>query len=201
MATLGPAEAWSKAQRLSARARGDRRPSSVPLLVFGLLILASAPLMNDPLSLWRLAFWVIAGPVGFLLVAWWYRRRRLRAGVGSGRGSYARMALLVLASFLLALPLWVVPLPAVAAGLAILGVRQRNAYLTVCAAGLGVAGGLEAFGVFDNMLYRAAFGVGLFRPHYGYFDGAPGIVFGLIGMLMLGAGTFALWRERRSGHG
>ena len=68
-------------ERLRRRARADRHPSSVPLLVLAYLTLFSAPLAID--RLWPLGqyFWVLAGPAGFLVVGWWYRRQQLRSGV------------------------------------------------------------------------------------------------------------------------
>jgi hypothetical protein len=196
MSALEPSQAWSEAHRLSGRARGDRRASSVPLLAFGLLTIVSAPLMNT-FSLWRLFYWVIAGPAGLVFIAWYYRRRRIRTGTGSGRGSYARAALLLLGSFVLLIPLLVVPLPAVAAVLAVLAVRQRNAYLGLCAVCFGLVGALETFGVFDNLLYKAAHRLGWFTPHSGYFNGAPVLIYARVGVLMVGAGLLALQYERR----
>jgi hypothetical protein len=201
MTELGAAEAWYEAQRLSAQARGDRRPSSVPLLVFGVLTLMAAPFMNEQLSLWSLGYWLVAGPAGFLAIAWLYRRRRLRAGVGSGRGSYAKAAVVLLGAFVLAVPLWIVPVPAIAVFLAVLAIRQRNAYLAACAAGFGVLGGLATFAVLDNLLYGAANALGWFRPGDGYFNGADIIVYAVLGVLMLAAGLLALRSERRLGRG
>lgn len=188
----------SEAARLARRARGDRRPSSVPLLVFGLLVALSALVVNEGWW-WRLGYWVIAGPVGFLLIAFAYHRRRLQVGLGAGRGSYAMAGLLVLAAFVLVLPLSVAALPTIAAALLVLAARQRNAFLAVCAACFGVVGGLEAFDVFDNLLFRAADHLGWFTSEDGYFSGAPAIVYALAGLLLLGAGLAALAHERGVG--
>jgi hypothetical protein len=170
----------------------------VPLLVFGALVALSALVVNDGWW-WRLGYWVIAGPVGFLLIALVYHRRRLQVGVGAGQGSYAMAGLLVLVAFVLVLPLSLASVPTIAAALLVLAVRQRNAFLAVCAVCLGVVGGLEAFDVFDNLLFRAADHLGWFRSEDGYFNGASAIVYGLAGLLLLSAGLAALARERGVG--
>jgi hypothetical protein len=68
----------------------------VPLLVFAYLTLFGAPLAAGPL--WPLGqyCWVLAGPAGFLVVGWWYRRQQVRDGVGPGRGSYTLAGVSVL---------------------------------------------------------------------------------------------------------
>jgi hypothetical protein len=65
-----PSHALNDVERLRRTARSDRRPSSVPLLVFGVLTLGSAPFAED-ISLWRLFYWAAGGPAGLLAVAWW----------------------------------------------------------------------------------------------------------------------------------
>ncbi|MYS25057.1 hypothetical protein GA0115240_173032 [Streptomyces sp. DvalAA-14] len=190
-------DALTALARIRTAARGDLRLSSVPLLVFGALALGSAPFAGD-LSLVSLLYWSIAGPVGFLLAAWWYRQRRLRVGVGSGHSPYARAALAVLAAFALVLPLMAVQLPTICLVLVALAVRQRNLYLGAFAVAFGVIGGLEAFAVFDNLMYRAANALGWFQQQSGYFDGASKIVTGLEGLLLLVGGLVALRREKRA---
>jgi hypothetical protein len=59
----------------------------------------------------------VAGPVGFLLIGWWYRRQQVRSGVGQGRGSCLVAGVWLLAArFLVPVPL-IAPPPVVAAGL------------------------------------------------------------------------------------
>jgi hypothetical protein len=157
--------------------------------------------MNHPLSLWRLAYWLVAGPTGLLLVAWAYRRRRIGTGTGGGRGSYARAALVLVVAFALILPLWVIPLPTICAVLMVLAFRQDNAYLALCSICLGVITGLEVFGVFDNLLYSTAHALGMFKTQDGYFTGAPAVVYALTGILILAAGLIALTLERRLSRG
>jgi hypothetical protein len=59
---------------------------------------------------------VLAGPVGFLVTGWWYRRQQVRDGVGPGRGSYT------------------------AAGLVAMAVLQRKVYLAFWAVVFGALG-------------------------------------------------------------
>jgi hypothetical protein len=187
-------------ERLRRRARGDRRPSSVPLLVFASLTLFGAPLAIA--QLWPLGeyYWLVAGPAGFLLVGWWYRRQQVRSGVGQGRGSWAIAGVSVLLALVLLPILWISPLPAVAAGLLAIAVLQRNAYLAVWAVLFGILGTLEQFFVLSNRLYDLAQWRGWFpEPRdYGIVDdlGQP-IVYGALGVLLLVAGLVALHREDR----
>jgi hypothetical protein len=114
-------------ERLRRRARADRHPSSVPLLVFASLTLFSAPFSATP-QLWTFShlYWVVAGPVGFLLIGWWYRGQAVRSGVGQGRGSYLLAGASVLAALVLVPFLLMAPLPAVAAGLVALQREDRG---------------------------------------------------------------------------
>jgi hypothetical protein len=186
--------------RLRSGARGDRRPSSVPLIVFGALTLLGAPLLGEGMLLWRTLYWAVGGPVGFLAIAWWYRHRRVQTGGGAGRGSYAKTGLFLLTSFLL-LPLLAVQMPAVAIALLVLALVQRNTYLAAFAVVFGVVGALETFDVLDNLAYRAAFRAGWFQNRDGYFGAAPSVVYGLLGLILVGAGLVALARERRFSRG
>ena len=193
-------DALVSVERLQEQARNDRRPSSVPLLVFGALALAYTPLADDTLSLWSLAYWVVAGPAGFLLTAWWYRHRRTRIGIGAGRAPYAKVGLIVLVSFALILPLWALQIPTIGVGLLVLAKRQRNTYLGAFAAFITVFGLLDQFSdTLVNLSYHAAYAVGLFRQNDGYFNEAPAIINALAGMVLLCGGFVALQRERRAG--
>jgi hypothetical protein len=170
-------------RRLRRRARADRHPSSVPLLVFAYLTLLGAPLAIA--RLWPLGqyYWVLAGPAGFLIIGWWYRRQEVRRGVGQGRGSYTLAGVSVLLALVLVPFLWFSPLPAVAAGLVAVAVLQRNAYLAFWVAVFGVLGTLEQFFVLSNRLGGAAGDLG--QP----------VVYGALGVLLLVAGLVALHRE------
>jgi hypothetical protein len=175
----------SDSERLRRRARADRHPSSVPLLVFAYLTLFGAPLAVA--RLWPLGqvYWVVAGPAGFLFVAWWYRRQQARSGVGQGRGSYVAAGVAVLAVLLVVPVLWHGPLAAVAAGLLAMAALQRNAYLAAFAAVFGVLGALEDFLVLSNRLADAGLGGELGQP----------VVYGALGLLLLVGGLVARLRE------
>jgi hypothetical protein len=186
--------------RLRKLAWADRRPSSVPLIVFGGLAILSAAFELSDLSLWKLVYWLIAGPTGFLLTAAWYRHRRSTVGVGAGRGSYVKTGVVLLVSFALVLPLWFLALPTIGFALLLIAVRQRNTYLAICATFFGVIGFLASIFTFDNLLYRLANHFGFFKSASGYFSGATAIVDVIWGLLMVAAGLIALKREVRMGN-
>jgi hypothetical protein len=195
MGASNSSETLVEVGRLQKLAWSDRRPSSVPLFIFGALAILSGPLEYNDLSMWRLFYWILAGPAGFLLCAAWYKHRRVVTGVGAGRGSYAKTGVVLLVSFLLVIPLWLVALPTIGIALLVIAVRQRNVYLAVCAACFGVIGFLESIFTFDNMLYRLAHYFGLFKSTDGYFNGATTIVCVVWGLLMMTAGLIARKRE------
>ncbi len=169
----------------------------MPLLAFGLLTLGYAPLAGQ-LSLLSLLYWSIVAPVGFLLVGWWYRRRPAGVDAGPGDAPYTRTGWILLAAFALVLPLTAVQLPVIGIALLLLAVRQRNAFLGAFAVLFAVIGVLGTFtATLENLLYRAAYGLGWFEPQSGYFDGAPTIITGMTGLLLLAGGLTALRRERR----
>jgi len=181
--------------RLKRLAWADRRPSSVPLIIFGTLVVMYAPLVYNDLSNWAFWYWLVAGPTGFLLCAAWYRRRRTVIGVGSGTGSYVTTGVVVFAAFALVIPLWITALPTIGLALFIIAVRQRNLYLAICAASFGVFGFLASIFTFDNLLYRLAYHLGYFKASDGYFRGASTVVYVVWGVLMVVAGLIALLRE------
>lgn len=120
-------------EQLRERVRRDRHSASVPLLLFGVLTAASAPVVDPRYSgpaWWApgLEYWAVAAPLGLLLMAWWYRRQRHRTGVGGPDGwpvaALAAGALaLAFAAFphALSLALW-----AVAAALVVAGAVRRS---------------------------------------------------------------------------
>lgn len=193
-------ETVTEVERLKKLAWADRRASSVPLFVFGGLMIVSAPLNLNGLSPWRFFYWLMAGPAAFLIVAACYRRRLVRTGVGAGRGSYVATGVVLLVAFLLVIPLWIITLPTIGFALLLIAVKQHNLYLAICAIFFGVMGGLEQIFVFDNMLYRIANRVGMFHSSYGYFSGASTIVYGVLGMMMVGAAVIAKHRETAFAH-
>jgi hypothetical protein len=185
------------AERLRRRTRADRHPSSVPLLVFAYLTLFWAPLAVTPRFLtFSHLYWVVAGPIGFLVIGWWYRRQEVRSGVGQGRGSYTLAGVSVLLALLLVPFLWFSALPAVAAGLVAIAVLQRNLYLAFWAVVFGLLGTLEDFFVLSNRLHELALWQVWF-PEPRDDDLGQSIVYGALGVLLLVAGLVALHREDR----
>lgn len=197
MVTSDSEQVLDEVGRLRKLAWADRRPSSVPLIIFGGLVILSAAFELSDLSLWRLVYWLIAGPTGFLLTAAWYKHRRSATGVGAGRGSYMKTGVVLLISFVLVIPLWVIAFPTIGFALLVIAVRQRNTYLAICATFFGVIGFLVSIFTFDNLLYRLANYFGFFKSASGYFSGASAIVDVMWGLLMVAAGLIALKREVR----
>jgi hypothetical protein len=200
MVTSDSEQMLDEVGRLRKLVWADRRPSSVPLIIFGALAILSAAFELSDLSLWRLVYWLIAGPTGFLLCAAWYKHRRSTTGVGAGRGSYMKTGVVLLISFAIVIPLWVIALPTIGFALLVIAVRQRNTYLAICATFFGVTGLLVSIFTFDNLLYRLANYFGMFKSASGYFSGATAIVDVLWGLLMVMAGFIALKREVRVGN-
>jgi hypothetical protein len=187
------------AERLRRRARGDRHASSVPLLVFGALTVLSAPLLLPRPSPWGDLFWLLAGPAGFLVTGWWYRRQQTRSGVGEGRGSWTVAGVSMLLALVLLPVVWIAPLPIVGAGLLVVAALQRNRYLAAWAAVLGLLGGLERFFVLSNRLYDLADWLGWLQGPRGQellVELGSSVVFAALGGLLLAAGLVALRRER-----
>jgi hypothetical protein len=174
------------------RVRRHRRATSVPLLVFGALTLLDAVLRTrvDPIG--NVALLVLA-PVGFFIVALYYRRRETAIGVGGRTRPYVVAALVTLVCLPLLLAFGADALVGVA--LLVIAVRQRNLYLGVWALVFGVLGGLESIDVISNRLYAVNQAVGLWRAQDGYFPWAPSLVYGALGALLIGAGLYAQRRE------
>lgn len=80
--------------RLRRRVRASRRATSVPLLTFGLVTLASATYLEVVryLPVPHPLYWPITSLVTLLLLWGLDRRRAVRTGVGEGPRSVARMA-------------------------------------------------------------------------------------------------------------
>ena len=186
-----------EADRLKARARADQRRSSVPLLVFGALVVGYGPVSASTPGLPGL-YWLVAGPGALATIWWWRGRHARRIGAGPGRGPYGRTAVALALVLFVALPvLFLLPTAAVALMLLIVAWRQHNGYLAGGAVVLGVVGGLEDLAFFDNRLYDLARLLGLFAEQEGYFRGAPVIVYGLLGLALVLAGLRARRLESR----
>ena len=183
-------------EKVRRRTRADRRVSSVPLLTFGVFTLVDAAIRaaSNP---YRSMYWVLAAPAGFAFVAWYYRRHEASVGVGSDSDTYRWWALGVLAALMLApfLVLFGAPQGLIAIGLVTIAVRQNNVYLGAWAAVYGVVGVLDGWYVVTNRLYDLASWLGLYSETSGYFDWAPALVTGVLGLMLVGAGLLALRKE------
>jgi hypothetical protein len=144
-------------------------------------------------------YWLWAGPAGFLAISYLYRRQAVKSGVGAGRNFYVMAgysfpAVVVMAAVvpifgLLVFPLLMFPLTTISAILLVMGVLQRAKYLAWCSALFGILATLAQLGTFNSLLYRVVDGLGLFQNHY--VDGANIIVYGLLGLLLIGMGLVA----------
>jgi hypothetical protein len=174
MDTTSPRDMLAETEHLRARARADSHPSSVPLIVFGLLTLVGAPHVEAaPLTSLGWLYWIIAPPAGCLAIMWWYRRHRARTGVGSSQISYLIAAPALLVAFFL-FPGWLFQFPMIAVALLVIAIRQQNWYLSA---------------------WAVAFG-GLGIAPYAEPPLSPVAWHALLGLLLVGAGLVALLRER-----
>lgn len=163
-----PRRIIGEVERLKARVRADRWATSLPLFVFGVLTLLSS-LVDEagPIDVaW--SYWVVAAPLGFVFIAWYERRRAVRWGVGEGPVRYGVAAIVVFIAFYLPIPPFVTefaPLAVVGFALLVVAVLQRDVYLALSAAVLGVVGGFEVFGWASQGLSMIAEALGL--PYLG----------------------------------
>jgi hypothetical protein len=178
------------------QARRDRRATSVPLLVFGVLTVADAVLRSlfDPIG--NLVLLLLA-PVGFMVIARHYRRREIALGVGSEPRSYVIAAFIMVLMFVFLLPVLLIfgLFAAVGVGLLAIAVRQRNLYLAFWAVVYGVVGGLEGLSLISNRLYGVANALGWLRSSNGYFSWSSSLVYGVLGSMLIGAGLYARRQE------
>jgi hypothetical protein len=160
------------------RARGDRRATSVPLLAFGAATVIDAGLRSAHPNLGLLGDFLFA-PVGFVLLALYYRRRENTTGVEGRPPAYVTAAVVTV----VALPLLALFGGYAVAGVALvaIAVTQRNLYLGGWALVFGLGGSLEVFALFSNRLYDV----------FGYFAWAPSVVYAILGLLLVGAGLHA----------
>lgn len=180
------------------RVRGDRRATSVPLIVFGTITLIAAVI--EPMVNWAgtLALFLLA-PVGFLSVALIYRRREIAFGLGGRQRAYKVAAI----STLLLLPILGLALGSYALiglALVIIAMLQRNLQLGIWALVFGVVGGLEHLFLISNRLYSLADVLGINRSNDGYFFWSSSLVFGILGLALSVGGLLARHSERGS-HG
>jgi intracellular septation protein A len=178
------------------RVKGDRRATSVPLIVFGSITLIAAVI--EPMVDWAgtLALFLLA-PVGFLSVALIYRRREIAFGLGGRERAYtvAAISTLLLLSILgLALGSYAL----VGIALIVIAMLQRNLQLAIWALVFGVVGGLEHLSLISNRLYSLADSLSIYRSNDGYFSWSSSLVFGILGLALVVGGLLAQHAERGS---
>jgi hypothetical protein len=191
-------EMLGDAGAVQRRVRGDRRATSVPLIVFGSITLIAAVIR--PMVDWAgtLALFLLA-PVGFLSVALIYRRREIALGLGGRDRAYTVAAI----STLLLLPILGLALGSyalVGMALVIIAMLQRNLQLGIWALVFGVVGGLEHLSLISNRLYSFADTLGIYRSSDGYFSWSSSLVFAILGLALIVAGLLARHSEQGS-HG
>jgi hypothetical protein len=135
MTEVSAQELLAEVRTLRRRARRDRRASAFPLFLFGALILLAPlfyvpadplppelvgqvlyvdegpfPLFHSRMLDVKYAdlvgwYWFFTVVLGFVVTAWWYRRRALRIGVETDSRGYLVAAGAALAGFLIGVPL------------------------------------------------------------------------------------------------
>lgn len=95
-----PAAALHHVQELQDRTRADLGSFWFPLVVFGVLTLASIPFLVPDGSPAIPYFWAVAGPAGGAAIGWYYHSREQRLGVSrSGTPFLVTGAVLFVAAF------------------------------------------------------------------------------------------------------
>jgi len=178
---------------LQRRVRGDRRATSVPLLVFGTLTFV-ASVIGPMLNVLSVLALVLLAPVGFLLVAHIYRRREISLGVGGRERSY-KVAALVTVLLLPFFGLFLGEYAIVGLALVVIAVLQRNLQLGAWAFIFGLVGTLERFSLISNRVYTLANMLGFNRSNDGYFSWSSSLVYAVLGLALIAGGFFARHRE------
>lgn len=187
--------------RLRQRARARRGATSTPLLVFGAITVLGAVLPDAGLGfsgVWSL-YWIVAAPLGFWAVHRYQHRQLRRMGVGPGRGSYAVVSVSLVAGFVLVGGLLLIfggILVAIALGLLVVALRERNRPLAMAAVAYGIVGGLEGHHLISNRVMAWSYDLGLNTSSGGYFPEARPLVIAVLGALTVAVGVLAARRER-----
>ncbi|HEX7804703.1 MAG TPA: hypothetical protein VF413_00935 [Cellulomonas sp.] len=203
MTSTDPDQLLPDLDRLRARVRADQRATSVPMLVFGALIVAYAAiggvyagqLHAEGRHLTLLVYWPLATMVGLVALWWSARRRAGQGGVGEGQRTYrsATRAYLVALAVILVLFLPVlfigvfIPLIWPAAVLVVIAAWQRNRLLGTWGAAIGLVGGAEGLLVMANQDLGSVWG--WLQP----------VVYVALGLALVVGGLVIRRRERAGG--
>ncbi len=97
-----PAATLDHVRQLQGRTRHDLGSFWFPLVVFGLLTLASVPFARAEGGVAIAIFWAVAGPAGGAGIGWYYHSREQRLGVSRSGAPFVVTGLaLLVAAFLL----------------------------------------------------------------------------------------------------
>lgn len=182
---------------LRSRVRRDRRETSVPLILLGVLAVMSAvPLpLDGPLTL--LATAVIA----VFVVAAYYRKRQVTTGIGTAYGQWVKAALAVLVVGLMGpglLMLFLPPVAVIGAVVAILGWRRSNRTLLLAGLVTTAVTGLEQWFIVSNRFWDFARLMGSDPQSWWVLHAQQLVVLFLGAGLLVTAATIRRW-ERSNG--
>jgi hypothetical protein len=162
MESGSPEELLAEAGRARSKARTERRGAWFALSVFGIIVLAAAPLYRywgrvvlpggitqvTSGGWWVPLYWLVAVPVGYVACVLYYRRQAIRTGVAGSLWPYIATGLGLCALMLFVppgivtgwIPAFVVgwtvlPLVALAGGFLVLARLERNWYLAAFSIG------------------------------------------------------------------
>jgi hypothetical protein len=129
---------------VTRQTRAVVHPTWFPMVLFGAFGLASTPFCSIGGGLGVGLFWVVAGPVGGVLTARYYRRRALATGAGMRGGAYWAVAAGIFVAA------WLAgasgssrletagPMVAVALGYLLFARLERSRITAICSAVLGL---------------------------------------------------------------
>ncbi|MCX5063854.1 MULTISPECIES: RDD family protein [unclassified Streptomyces] len=196
---IDPAEARSvlaDLEHLRRRSAGDLHRASVPMIVLGLIELvgAGADLQQfGDLFVLPWLYWVVAGPIGIAVTAWWYRRFRLSDGAGPGERDIVVIAVMagcaaVLGAFLS------LGGAITAAGFLAVGLVRHSRVLTTAAAAsclvIGLEQPLHALSTGLTNTYPKMPAAHLLDQH------GTTVILALLGMSLFVAGSLTLRQEQ-----
>lgn len=179
--------------------RAKLQPTSLPLIVFGTLLLVAAALPSATFDFPWSAYWLAAAPTGFAIIGARYRRIEGEVGVGD-RSRHYRLAAVgaAVVGFMIASLLIFIVSPLAGAGVALFAIARatHDGGLTVAAAVLVLFGLLEPWFILSNRVYEVGQLLGNPDGSEPIFRYSRNIVTAVIGLGMVAAGLVARRRRR-----